>query len=70
MTGRIPLTAGELGYLAVAVFFCLWVPPLGVLVAGFGAWDRHANDRTLAFALLVAFAVLGAARSILPLTGG
>ncbi len=71
MTGRLPLTPGELAYLGVALFFCLWVAPLGVLVAGFGAWDRHDDGRTLAFALLVAFAVLGAVRSILPLlTGG
>ncbi len=70
MTRRAPLTPGELAYLAVALFFCLWVAPLGVLVAGFGAWDRHDDGRTLAFALLVAFAALGAALSILPLVRG
>ena len=68
---RVGLTPGEVGYLAVALFFCLFVAPLGVLVAGFGAWDRRDNDRTVAFALLVACAALGAVLSILPLlTGG
>ena len=65
------MTPGEVAYAAVALFFCLWVSPLGVLVAGFGAWDRWENDRTATFALLAAFAVLGAVLSVLPLlTGG
>ena len=71
MSARISVTAGELAFLAVALFFCLFVSPVGVLLAGFGAWDRRDNDRALAFGLLVAFAALGAVLSILPLlTGG
>ena len=70
MTARPALTAGELAFLAVALFFCLFVPPVGVLLAGFGAWDRRDDGRVLAFALLVASAALGAALSILPLLNG
>ena len=61
------ITPGEAGYLAVTLFFCLFVAPLGVLVAGFGAWDRHDDGRTVPFALLVACGALGVVRSILPL---
>ena len=70
MSARLPLTAGELAFLAVALFFCLFVSPVGVLLAGLGAWDRHDDGRTLAFALLAAFAALGAVLSILPLLPG
>ena len=71
MSVRLSVTPGELAFLAVTLFFCLFVSPVGVLLAGFGAWDRRDDDRPLAFALLFAFGALGAVLSILPLlTGG
>ena len=71
MSARVAVTPGELAFLAVTLFFCLFVSPVGVLLAGFGAWDRRDHDRPVAFALLVTFAALGAVLSILPLlTGG
>ncbi len=65
-----PLTPGELGWLLPTLFFALYVAPLGVLMGGFGAWDRRDNGRTLAFVLLVACALLGAVLSVLPLLRG
>ncbi len=62
-----PLTRGELAWLLPTLFFALYVSPVGVLMAGFGAWDRSDNDRRLAFWLLVACGVLGAVLSVLPL---
>jgi len=61
------LTKGEVAYLVPALFFALFVPPLGALVAGLGAYDRHDNERRVALALLLGCTALGVALTLAPL---
>jgi hypothetical protein len=68
-TLRWPFTGGETLYLLATLFCAIWVPPLGLLLAGFGIYDRSDQRRSPAFIAFVALFALAAAIELLLLVG-